>query len=432
MPRVADSARQTPAWATMIAVASTLLPRCWSMPGASRRGRTSLGRRRIGDAPAVAVLVLLSACGAPRPVPPTPGPPGAVSTLRPASFAAIPGWRADDLRGAWEAFGRGCGALGGKPTWNEVCREASLLAPVEPKTVRRFFESHFTPHQVVNQDGTDRGFITGYFEPLLRGSRVASGRYRHPLYGVPDDLLSVNLTEMHPQLAHLRLRGRIEGRRLVPYYSRAEIESGRAPLGGRELLWVDDPLDLFFLQIQGSGRVQLDTGETIRIGYADQNGHPYTSIGRALVERGELAVGTASMQGIRAWAARNPDKVTDLLNQNASYVFFRELPASLPGPLGTLGVPLTARRSIAVDPRSIPLGAPVFLSTTWPGSTEPLQRLMLAQDTGGAIKGGVRADVFWGFGAEAGELAGRMREKGRLWVLLPHHYVPDAAQAPKS
>ena len=346
--------------------------------------------------------------------------------MRPASFATIPGWRADDQRAAWEVFLRSCAALGSQPAWGEVCTEASALAPGEPEAVRRFFESRFMPYQVVNPGGSEHGLITGYFEPLLRGSRSASGAYRHPLYGVPDDLLAVDLSEIYPELRHLRLRGRIEGRRVVPYHSRVEIESGRARLEGREILWVDDPLDLFFLQVQGSGRVQLDTGETVHVGYADQNGHPYTSIGRTLVARGELTAEEASMKGIRAWAGRNPDKVAEQLSRNASYVFFRELPAAGPGPLGTLGVPLTAGRSLAVDPRSIPLGAPVFLATTWPGSDEPLQRLMLAQDTGGAIKGGVRADVFWGFGAEAGDLAGRMREQGRLWVLLPKGYPPDA------
>ncbi len=393
--------------------------------GQSRR------HRRLVRARVAAVLVLLTACAAPSTVPPSPPPPTAVAILRPASFAAIPGWRGDDPQGAWEAFLRGCGALGSQPGWSEVCAEASALATAEPEALRRFFESRFAPYQVVNPDASEQGLITGYFEPLLRGSRTASGPYRHPLYGVPDDLLAVDLSEIYPELQPMRLRGRIEGKRVVPYYTRAEIENGRARLEGLAFLWVDDPLDLFFLHVQGSGRVQLDTGETVRVGYADQNGHPYTSVGRALVARGELAVEEASMQGIRAWARRNPDKVAELLGQNASYVFFRELPASAPGPLGTLGVPLTAGRSLAVDPRAIPLGVPVFLATTWPGTDRPLRRLMLAQDTGGAIKGGVRADVFWGFGADAGELAGRMREQGRLWVLLPGRLAPDYMRAPR-
>jgi len=236
-------------------------------------------------------------------------------------------------------------------------------------------------------------------------------------------------------LKHLRLRGRLEGRRVVPYYPRAEIERGLPALAGKELLWVDDPVDLFFLQIQGSGRVRLATGELVRVGYADQNGQPYKSIGRYLVEQGELKLEQASMQGIKSWGAANPAKLEALLNQNPSYVFFRELakaecgqgsttdgPMTSGGPVGALGAVLTPERSIAVDPRYIPLGAPVFLATTWPNSTQPLARLVLAQDTGGAIRGAVRADYFWGFGDAAGAEAGRMRESARMWVLLPRDY----------
>jgi membrane-bound lytic murein transglycosylase A len=182
-------------------------------------------------------------------------------------------------------------------------------------------------------------------------------------------------------------------------------------------------VELFFLQIQGSGKVLLDSGETVRLSYADQNGHPYRSIGRLLVERGELTLDQASMQGIKAWGARNPQRLPELLNQNGSFVFFRELPADDNGPPGALGVALSAGRSLAVDPRAIPLGAPVFISTTWPNSDTPLQRLMLAQDTGGAIRGAVRADFYWGSGEEAGVQAGRMRQKGELFVLLPQGFA---------
>jgi membrane-bound lytic murein transglycosylase A len=215
------------------------------------------------------------------------------------------------------------------------------------------------------------------------------------------------------------LRGRIDGRRVVPYYTRADIEAGKGNLAGREILWVDDAVDLFFLHIQGSGKITLDTGEVVRVSYADQNGHPYKSVGRLLVERGELTLDQASMQGIKMWGTRNPEKLPELLDANASYVFFREQPVNGAGPLGALGVPLTPTRSVAVDPRAVPLGAPVFLSTTWPNSTLPLNRLMMAQDTGGAIKGAVRADFYWGSGNEAGMQAGRMRQTGKIWVLLP-------------
>jgi membrane-bound lytic murein transglycosylase A len=278
---------------------------------------------------------------------------------------------------------------------------------------------------VVNPDGSEEGLITGYYEPVLRGSRKASAVFRHPVYGLPDDLLVVDLAEARPELKGMRLRGRLEGRRVVPYWTRADIDNGRAPLRGRELLWVDDPLDAFFLQVQGSGQVRLENGEVLRLGYADQNGHAYTSVGRVLVERGDLTVEEASMQGIRAWARNNPERMTELLNQNASYVFFRELAPGSPGPVGSLGTPLAAGRSLAVDPRVIPMGAPVFLLTRMPGSGEPIQRLLAAQDTGGAIKGAVRADLFWGSGDEAGRLAGVMREPGRLWVLLPRGQPPE-------
>jgi membrane-bound lytic murein transglycosylase A len=236
-------------------------------------------------------------------------------------------------------------------------------------------------------------------------------------------LLVIDLSSVYPELKNMRLRGRLQGNRVTPYYDRAEIERGDAPLKGREIVWVDSAIDLFFLQIQGSGRIVLDTGETVRVGYADQNGYPYKSIGKLLVERGEMPLERASMQGIKDWARKNPDKLTELLNQNASYVFFREMPNHLSGPLGALGVPLTAGRSIAVDARTIPLGAPVFLATTWPNSDRPLNRLMLAQDTGGAIRGAVRADFFWGFGGEAGGLAGSMKQSGKMWVLLPQGYA---------
>jgi membrane-bound lytic murein transglycosylase A len=290
---------------------------------------------------------------------------------------------------------------------------------------RRFFEAHLAPFQLVNPEGTGEGLITGYYEPLLRGSRKPGARFRFPVFGVPEDLLVVDLAELHPELRGLRLRGRLEGRRIVPYYDRAGIEEGRALLAGREIVWVDDAVDLFFLQIQGSGRIALDSGETIRVGYADQNGHPYRSIGRVLVERGDLPLEKASMQGIKAWARANPARLNELLNQNASYVFFRELPATGTGPPGALGVPLTPRRSIAVDPRFVPLGAPVYIATTWPLDVKPLNQLVLAQDTGGAIRGAVRADYFWGFGDEAAREAGRMKQPLRMWVLLPKAWRPE-------
>lgn len=358
---------------------------------------------------------------------PAPPPLSAHNNLRRAEWSELPAWGEDSPVEAFAAFLRSCFALKAKPEWQSVCANTAALSATDEATLKQFFKTSFTPYAVVNADGTAEGTITGYYEPLLRGSRRASAQYKFPVYGVPDDLLTVDFGEVYPELKNMRLRGRVDGKRVVPYYTRAEIQNGKG-VNGRELVWVDDAVDLFFLQIQGSGKVTLDSGETVRLSFAEQNGHPYRSVGRLLVERGELTLDQASMQGIRAWGNRYPDKLPELLNSNASYVFFREQPGDTPGPVGSLGVPLTPGRSLAVDARVVPLGAPVFLSTTLPNSTQPLNRLMAAQDTGGAIKGAVRADFYWGSGDEAAAQAGRMRQTGRLWVLLPNGSSFTAAQ----
>ena len=351
-------------------------------------------------------------------------PPPAAKPLQSARWEDLPGWGEDDLGAAWPAFLQSCKGLVGKkewPLWRPACDEAQTLgSKPDNGSLRRFFESRFQPYLLTNPEGTVEGMITGYYEPLLKGSRKPTGPGRYAVLGVPDDLLTIDLSELYPDLKNYRLRGRLLGNKVVPYWSRAELMAKEDSLKARTLLWVDDPIELFFLQIQGSGRVRLPDGSIVRLGYADQNGHPYQSIGRVLIERGELKPEQASMQGIQAWARANPAKVNELLNANPSYVFFRELdlPAS-EGPIGALGVPLTPERSIAIDPRSTPLGAPVFLAASQPNSNKPLRRLVLAQDTGGAIKGVVRADYFWGYGAEAGALAGRMKQTGQMWVLLP-------------
>ena len=290
--------------------------------------------------------------------------------------------------------------------------------------LRHFFEQHFQPWLIENGDGSNTGLVTGYYEPLLQGSRVRTERFRYPLYAAPTDLLTVELGELFPELKGRRVRGRLEGNRVVPYFTRAEIEVDNPPLTGQELAWVDNPVDLFFLQIQGSGRIAFQDGGGMRVGYADQNGHPFRSIGRLLVQRGDLTLAQASLQGIKDWAAAHPDQLRALLDANPSYVFFRQLPDNLPGPIGALGVPLTAGASIAVDPRITPLGAPVFLDTTEPNSKVPLRRLVMAQDTGGAINGAVRADFFWGYGDVTERKAGAMKQAGRMWLLYPRGYTP--------
>jgi membrane-bound lytic murein transglycosylase A len=315
-----------------------------------------------------------------------------------------------------------------REAWREPCARAESLDSPDDAAARAYFESNFVPYRVANADGTITGLVTGYYEPVLRGSRERRAPFVHPLYAPPDDLLIIDLASVAPDTRNMRLRGRLDGRRVVPYWSRADIEDGKAPVGGKELVYVDDAIEAFFLQIQGSGRVRFANGDELRVGYADQNGHPYQSIGRWLIDKGELTLGQASMQGIQAWARANPSRVAELLNQNPSYVFFRELAPSPNGPPGAQGVPLTAERSIAVDPRFVPLGAPVYLATTHPNSSVPLERLAVAQDTGGAIRGAVRADFFWGTGVEAGLLAGRMRQQGRMWVLLPAGYPVPAEE----
>jgi membrane-bound lytic murein transglycosylase A len=359
--------------------------------------------------------------------PPREPPPEAAHAFVRVDWSALPGWSTDTVHEAWPAYEIGCRRLTARSAspWRTTCDAAAAIDPGDATAIRTFFESHFRPYLVRGPDG-DRGLFTGYYEPLLQGARTRSERFAVPLFAVPDDLLIVDLGALHPEIAGKRVRGRLDGRRVVPYWNRAEIEAGNATRA-RPLAFVERAIDAFFLQIQGSGRIALDDGTTLRVGYADQNGHPYKAIGRVLVERGELSLDAVSLASIRAWGEQNPERLPALLDENPSYVFFREvappapgsLEARIDGPLGSLGVPLLSTRTIAVDPRVIPLGAPVFVATTHPLTGRPLTRLTLAQDTGGAIRGAVRADFFFGAGDEAGRAAGEMRAEGRMWMLWP-------------
>ena len=360
-------------------------------------------------------------------------PEPARGQLEPASWDALTNWEGDDPTDALAAFLQGCAMLATRPEWSAVCAAGAAVPPkARPDTIRRYFRDNFDPFSAVNADQSQTGLVTGYYEPLLRGSRVRTETFRYPIYTQPQDLVSVDLSDVYPDLKFKRLRGRIVGNKLVPYFDRAEIESSGAPLKGLELAWVDDAVELFFLAIQGSGQILLPDGTRMRVGYADQNGHPFRSLGGALIRRGQIRAERASMQGIKEWARRHPLKIQAFMNVNPSYVFFKELPGDASGPIGTLGVPLTGERSIAVDQRVVPLGVPVFLATTFPNTTQELNRLMVAQDTGGAISGAVRADFYWGFGDEAGALAGRMKQSGRMWVLLPKGYNPNPAADPNA
>ncbi len=380
------------------------------------------------QAPATPVEIAPAATPQATPAPPAPAapvPPVAAPRYEKVTWPDLPGWGSDDQSETWPGWLRSCSALRQQRPWRRVCTESLNIPAGDTAAQLRFFETYFTPYRLANPDGSRTGLITGYYEPLLLGSRKRTARFRFPLHGPPPDLLAVDLAELNPELKDKRVRGRVvatpQGSKVVPYYPRAEITNGTAPVKGLEIAWVEDPVELFFLQVQGSGRIRLPDGTVMRVGYADHNGHPYRSIGRWLVDMGELTLDQASMQGIKAWVKRNPDRAAELLNQNPAYVFFREVPVTNAddGPAGSLGVPLTPGRSLAVDPRTIPLGAPVFLATTWPLSARPLQRLMVAQDTGSAIRGSVRGDFFWGFGPDAAEQAGRMKQPGSMWLLWP-------------
>lgn len=347
-----------------------------------------------------------------------PVAPPVTARYEATGFDALPGWRAAALGPSAGAFLRGCARIAAQHPLRQACDAAAAMPVLDEAAARRFFEAEFDVFAVSTSEGAHEGLVTGYYEPILAGSRTRNDTDRYPVYGRPDDLVTVDLGSQYPELRGLRLRGRIDGHRLVPYWSRAEIERGDAGFAAPVIAWVADPVELFFLQIQGSGQIRLESGERLRVGYADQNGYPYRSLGRYLVEQGELQLEQASMQGIKAWALAHPGRLQQALDANPSYVFFRERPAGS-DPVGTLGAPLTAGYAVAVDARFLPLGAPVYLATTFPLSAAPLERLVMAQDTGGAIRGPLRADLYWGSGEEAGARAGRMRQPGRLWLLWP-------------
>jgi membrane-bound lytic murein transglycosylase A len=374
----------------------------------------------------LALSVALSSCKTVPPPMETKKPVGKTSPdFMVAKWEMLPDWLTQDLSASWPALQQSCRALRLKPVWLPICAAAAKVDATDVAAQRTFYQTWFTPYQVFNPDGSDTGMITGYYEPLLLGSRTQSKRFAYPIYGPPDDMLDVDMGELFPQFRGQRVRGRLVGKRVVPYFNRAEIDAGLAPaLRGHELFWVENPVELFFLQIQGSGRIELEDGRRVKIGYADQNGQSYASVSKKLIEMGELKLEEASMQGVVKWAEKNPERLFMVLGQNPSYVFFRELPDTLSAPLGSLGVPLTNEYSIAVDQRIIPLGVPVFLSTTYPNNAEPLNRLMFAQDTGGAIRGAVRADFFWGFGEIAALRAGNMKQSGKMWVLFPRGGEP--------
>ena len=379
----------------------------------------SPGSRVTRAIPAIVVLmivVLLSACAV--------GPGRYAGGLGKAvAWHDIKGWTEDKHAEAWPALIQSCRRLRKRsPIWRELCLEVKLMETPDNETARAFFETRFVARPLIAKGGRSEGLITGYYEPLLKGSRKRTDVFRYAVYRRPADLLVIDLGSLYEDLKGRRVRGRLKGgQRVVPYFSREEIENGDNPLKGNEIAWVADPVGLFFLHIQGSGRINFQDGSQIAVGYSDQNGHPYYAIGRQLIDNGDIKQEDISMQTIREWLRNNPDDAVSLLNSNPSYVFFAIRDKEKNGPVGTLGVPLTPERSIAVDRRVVRLGLPVWLDTTLPGNGEeiPYRRLVFAQDTGGAINGTVRADLFWGNGLRAEENAGRMRQPGSLYVLVP-------------
>lgn len=381
--------------------------------------------------PALAGLVLLSLLACAR-------PPDKL-TLTPASFDALPGWQQDDQSATLAALDRSCalillakrpseasvgagGIAGTVADWLNPCAAVAAIDRADSAAPRQYFEAWFTPYKAGN-NGRTQGLFTGYYEPELRGARQPGGAYTTPLLRRPPDLVMVELGQFRPDWRGERIAGRVVNGRLLPFESRAEIQHGALDRQQLAFLWVDDPVDAFFLQIQGSGRVRLPDGSMVQVGYDGQNGKRYVPIGRLLIERGVLDRDSVSMQAIRAWIKANPEAGAALMAENPSYVFFHEITGD--GPIGAQGVALTAGRSLAVDRDFVPLGVPVWLDAG--DGADKLQRLMVAQDTGGAIRGPVRGDVFWGFGPEAEARAGTMKSTGEYYLLLPKTVTPPSS-----
>ena len=357
------------------------------------------------SAPAAAGVV------APRQISPLP--------MQPSSFDRLPGWNDDDFSGLWRAWRRDCDAH--VALLAQACAASRTVAANDPAAQRAFFEQWFQPWHLSAPDGSAQGLVTGYYEPVFDGSTTRGWPYVVPVWGLPSDLVDLP-TSAPGDVRRGRVVDEADGRSVVePYWSRAQIASdpqAQQVLSRHVVAWLRDPVDALFLQVQGSGLVRLPDGSLLRLSFAGDNGWPYRSVGRWLLDRGDLR-GTVTMQIIRAWAQMHPDQVRQMLDANPRVVFFHAAPLRGPqrGPTGALGVPLTALRSVAVDRRLLPLGLPLWLSTTVDG--RPLRRMVFAQDVGGAIRGPLRADLFFGTGEAAGDAAGRMQSPGGMWLLLP-------------
>jgi membrane-bound lytic murein transglycosylase A len=359
--------------------------------------------------------------------------------FRVIQFNNLPGWNTAALHKSLAAFQTSCRAfikqdpdqivgtddieLQAKD-WHPACKAALDLVP-EAETAKSFFQKWFSPVEIYANQPLN-GLFTGYYMPTIKGSYTKSADYNVPIYEVPKDLVSIDLGLFIPHLKNRKIVGRLENNKVVPYYTREQINKGAIKTKARVLLWMKSPIDRLFLEIQGSGIVELDDGSRIFIGYDGQNGAPYTAIAGVLIKKGVMTKDNASMQAIKRYLQENPEQMDPIINQNKSFVFFRKL--NLDGALGSQGVALTPGYSLAVDRQWIPMGAPLWLSTSRPDTAnpdvnKPMQRLMVAQDTGGAIKGKIRGDVYWGGGERATLIAGHMKNPGHYWLLLPRHAV---------
>src|SRR5215813_15370012 len=360
----------------------------------------------------------------------------------PRTWSDIPGWKDDDQLAAYQTFRASCKPIAAQhdapadsralgATLREPCRAARATEISDGAVARKFFEDHFVPLEIMRL-GQDAGFVTGYYEPIIEGSRTANEVYNVPLYRRPSNLFMRGYSQASPELPNKgQVFRKIGRRKLVPYYDRAEIEDGVLEDRGIEIVWLKDQTDLLFAQIQGSARVVLEDGTTVRINYDSYNGYPFTALGRILVERGILTKEEVSMQKIREWMEANREGAKELRRQNRSYVFFREVKlADNEEAIGGQGIPLTPGRSIAVDKSLHVYGTPFFISGELPIETErsktPFRRLMIAQDTGSAIVGPARADLYFGAGPDAGKIAGRLKSNMRFVMLMPKSLDPVA------
>lgn len=364
--------------------------------------------------------------------------------FREVAFEQLPGWESGEFKKSLMTFQTSCRAFVKQDPervvgteaidlqakdWQPACHAALLINPITEQSAKTFFQEWFAPVEF-NDKKPVRGLFTGYYLPLLKGSYTQSDEFNVPLYEMPSNLLTVDLGLFKPELKNTKLIGRMEGNKLLPYFTRAQINKGAIKDTAKVLLWVNSPIDRLFLEIQGSGIIELEDGKRIYVGYDGQNGAPYTAIAGVLIKKGVMTRENASMQAIKTYLQKHPKEMNSVINQNKSFIFFRKL--TLDAALGSQGVALTPGYSLAIDKQWIPMGAPLWLNTTRPDSSnpdahKPMQRLMIAQDTGGAIRGKVRGDVFWGGGDKATSIAGHMKNEGHYWLLLPRHALPRLA-----